>query len=303
MSVQASDIASPVPGRAGAGMRAAGQLLRHIAADPMGLLGLVLVLILVFTGINAEWLAPYDPNKISVPDRLLGPSWEHWVGTDHLGRDVLSRVIEGTQIALFVGVTAILSSMLGGLALGLLAGYGPRWLDNILVLVFDAIYSFPTVMLALALVTLLGPSLPTVMIVVVIGTLPAYARMVRTSTLAIKNADFVLAERSLGAGTLRVLLRHILPNVVGPLFIIGSMDIPVAITLEAGLSFLGLGVRPPTPSWGRILNDGYSFIRETPWVVIGGGVPLIIATLGFTFLGEALRDTLDPKLRRQLRNG
>src|SRR5690606_14863145 len=137
---------------------------------------------------------------------------------------------------------------------------------------------------------------------VVIGTLPAYARMVRTSTLAIKNADFVLAERSLGAGTLRVLLRHILPNVVGPLFIIGSMDIPVAITLEAGLSFLGLGVRPPTPSWGRILNDGYSFIRETPWVVIGGGVPLIIATLGFTFLGEALRDTLDPKLRRQLRN-
>jgi peptide/nickel transport system permease protein len=238
-----------------------------------------------------------------VPERLQGPSWAHWVGTDHLGRDVLSRVIEGTQIALFVGVTAIVASMLGGLTLGLLAGYGPRWLDNILVLVFDAIYSFPTVMLALALVTLLGPSLTTVMIVVVIGTLPAYARMVRTSTLAIKNADFVLAERSLGARTPRVLLRHILPNVVGPLFIIGSMDIPVAITLEAGLSFLGLGVRPPTPSWGRILNDGYSFIRETSWVVIGGGVPLIIATLGFTFLGEALRDTLDPKLRRQLRNG
>lgn len=303
MSAPASETIGPLPGRAGLGLRATGQLLRHIGADPMGLLGLALVVLLVFTGVFAEWLAPYDPNKIAVPDRLQGPSWAHWVGTDHLGRDVLSRVIEGTQIALFVGVTAIVTSMLGGLTLGLLAGYGPRWLDHILVLLFDSIYSFPTVMLALALVTLLGPSLPTVMLVVIVGTMPAYARLVRTATLSIKNADFVLAERSLGAGTPRVLLRHILPNVVGPLFIIGSMDIPVAITLEAGLSFLGLGVRPPTPSWGRILNDGYSFIRETPWVVIGGGVPLIIATLGFTFLGEALRDTLDPKLRRQLRNG
>jgi peptide/nickel transport system permease protein len=302
VSAPASEAILRAPGRGETGLRAVGQLLRHITADPMGLLGFCLVVLLLFTGIFAEVIAPYDPNKIAVPDRLLEPSWQHWVGTDHLGRDVLSRVIEGTQIALFVGITAIVTSMLGGLALGLLAGYGPRWLDNLLVLMFDAVYSFPTIMLALALVTLLGPSLATVMVVVIVGTMPAYARLVRTSTLAIKNADFVLAERSLGAGTPRVLIRHILPNVVGPLFIIGSMDIPVAITLEAGLSFLGLGVRPPTPSWGRILNDGYSFIRETPWMVIGGGVPLIIATLGFTFLGEALRDTLDPKLRRQLRS-
>jgi peptide/nickel transport system permease protein len=302
VSAPASEALGPAPASPSAGLRAVGRLVRHVAADPMGLLGLCLVLLLVFTGVFAEWLSPYDPKKIAVPDRFQGPSWAHWVGTDHLGRDMLSRVIEGTQIALFVGVTAIVTSMLGGLALGLLAGYGPRWLDHLLVLLFDAIYSFPTVMLALALVTLLGPDLTTVMLVVVVGTMPAYARLVRTSTLSIKNADFVLAERSLGARTPRVLLRHILPNVVGPLFIIGSMDIPVAITLEAGLSFLGLGVRPPTPSWGSILNDGYSWIRETPWIVIGGGVPLIISTLGFTFLGEALRDTLDPKLRRQLRN-
>jgi peptide/nickel transport system permease protein len=190
--------------------------------------------------------------------------------------------------------------MIGGLALGLVAGYGPRWLDNLLLLLFDTAYSFPRIMLALAVVTILGPSLTTVLIVVIFTTIPAYARLVRTSTMSVKAAEFVMAERSMGAGTPRVLIRHILPNIVGPLFIVASMDIPSVITLEAGLSFLALGVPPPAPSWGRILNEGYAFINDTPWVVIGGGVPLILATLGFTFLGEALRDVIDPKLRRQV---
>jgi peptide/nickel transport system permease protein len=287
-------------GRAAAGLRATGRGLRQIVADPMGLVGLSLVLLLIFTGVFADWLAPYNPDQIAVRERLQDPSWQHLVGTDHLGRDVLSRVIKGTQIALLVGVSATIISMIGGLTLGLLAGYGPRWLDNALLLLFDAVYSFPTIMLALAVVTLLGPSLSTVKLVVVVGAIPVYSRLVRTATLAVKGADFIMAERSMGASTPRVLVRHILPNVVGPLFIIASMDIPTVIAIEAGLSFLGLGVRPPTPSWGRILNEGYAFIRETPWVVIGGGVPLIFATLGFTFLGESLRDTLDPKLRRQI---
>jgi peptide/nickel transport system permease protein len=290
-------LAAPAP--ADGRLIATGRGLRRIVADPMGLVGLTLVVLLLFVGLFADWLVPYDPNLITVRDRLQDPSWQHLVGTDHLGRDVLSRVLKGTQIALFVGVSATLLSMLGGLAFGLLAGYGPRWLDNILVLLFDATYSFPRIMLALALVTILGPSLLTVVLVVIVTTVPAYARLVRTAAMSVKNSDFILAERSMGAGTPRVLIRHILPNVVGPLFIVASMDIPSVITLEAGLTFLGLGVRPPTPSWGRILNDGYSFIRETPWIVIGGGVPLIIATLGFTFLGETLRDVIDPKLRRQ----
>ncbi len=291
MSAEVSRIAPAAAARVGG-------FVRRIAADPMGCLGLTLVTLLLFTGVFADLLVPYDPIKIAVPERLMDPSWAHPLGTDQLGRDVLSRVIKGSQIALGVAVSAITLSFAGGVILGLLAGYGPRWLDNVLLLLFDAVYSFPSIMLALAIITLLGPSLGTVVLVVVIGSVPVYARLIRTQTLTVKTSEFVLAERSMGAGRFRIMARHILPNVIGPLLIVASMDVPVVITIEAGLSFLGLGVRPPAPSWGRILNDGYTQIRDTPWIVIGGGIPLIVTTLGFTFLGEALRDQLDPKLRK-----
>lgn len=187
-----------------------------------------------------------------------------------------------------------------GLTLGLIAGYGPRWLDNSLMLLFDSVRSFPTVMFALAVVTLFGPSLNTVMIVVIVTQIPIYGRMVRSQTLALRDAEFILAERALGAGFFRIIGMHMLPNVIGPLLILASMDIPFVITIEAGLSFLGMGVRPPTPSWGTILNDGYSYIYNTPWPVIAGGIPVILTTLGFTFLGESLRDVFDPKLRKEI---
>ena len=273
-------------------------LVQRIAAEPMGLLGLSLVLLLIFTGLFADWLAPYDPIKINVKERLADPSWTHVFGTDYLGRDVFARVIKGSSIALLVAASTTALSVLGGLTLGLLAGYGPRWLDNFLLLIFDTVYSFPSIMLQLAVITLLGPSLGTVVLVIVMATIPAYARLVRTSTLSVKASEFILAERSMGASLPRITIRHLLPNVVGPLLIIASMDVPVVIAIESGLSFLGLGVRPPAPSWGNILADGFSFIRDAPWIVIGGGIPLILASLGFTFLGEALRDQLDPKLRR-----
>jgi len=275
--------------------------LRRVTREPMGILGLVLVAIVLFCGLAADLVAPHDPLAIDIAARFVPPSWLHPLGTDQLGRDLLSRVIMGSRIAMTVAVSAIAFSLLAGIALGLVAGYGPRWLDNALLLAFDAVYSFPTIMLALAIITLLGPSLATVVLVVVLGTAPVYARLIRTQTLAIKTSEFVLAERSLGAGPVRILARHILPNVVGPLLIVASMDVPGVITIEAGLSFLGMGLPPPAPSWGRILNDGYAFIRTTPWIVIAGGAPLILTTLGFTFLGESLRDTLDPKLRRILR--
>ena len=222
----------------------------------------------------------------------------HFLGTDQLGRDVYSRVVYGGRIALWVSLVAVSLSLLGGLVLGMLAGYGPRWLDNLLVLVFDAVRSFPTIMFALAMVTLLGPSIPTIITVIVVASIPVYGRIVRIQTLSMKETEFVLAERALGAGPVRILFSHILPNVIGPLLILASMEIPVVITIEAGLSFLGLGVRPPTPTWGSILQDGYQYIRDTPWLVIAGGLPLILTTLGFTFLGEALRDAFDPKLNR-----
>ena len=179
----------------------------------------------------------------------------------------------------------------------MLAGYGPRWLDWLMLTCFDTVRSFPSIMFALAVVALVGPSLNAIIFVVIVISTPAYGRIVRTSTQALRNSDFILAERSMGVPAARILAVHVLPNVVGPLLILASMDIPSVIAMEAGLSFLGLGVRPPTPSWGTILNDGYAFIRNTPWPIIAGIGPLILVTLGFTFLGEALLEIIDPKRR------
>ena len=269
--------------------------LRRLLAEPLGVIGLVLVLAVLLVAIFAPLVALHSPIALAPINRFLPPSEEHLLGTDHLGRDLFARVVYGSRIALSVSLGATLLSLLLGVTTGLVAGYGPRWLDNGLLLVFDALKSFPTVMLALALVTLVGPSLDAVILVVIISAAPSYARMARTQTLAVRHAEFVLAERSLGAGPGRIIATHILPNIIGPILIVASMDIPVVVAIEAGMSFLGLGVRPPTPSWGSILNDGFSYIRESPWPVISGGLPIVITTLGFTFLGEALRDTFDPK--------
>ena len=269
--------------------RAALRLLR----EPLGAFALVLVVGVIAAAVFADVLASADPSKIAPRDRFMAPGMEHLLGTDQLGRDLFSRVLFGGRIALTVALGSTGVSLLIGVALGLVAGYGPRWLDNLLILLFDAIKSFPTVMLALAFVTLFGPSLT----VVVIVNVPGYARIIRTQTIALKSAEFVTAAQSMGAGTARILRVHILPNVIGPILILASMDIPVVIAIEAGMSFLGLGVRPPTPSWGAILNDGFANIRETVWIVFAGGMPIILTTLGFTFLGEALRDIFDPRLK------
>lgn len=287
-----------VGARPNAGWQALKEGLGRVVAEPLGLLGLVLVSIMVASALLADLIVPYDPIAIDPRNRLLPPSLDHWLGTDQLGRDLFSRVVMGGRVALEVALVCISLALSIGIVLGMLAGFGPRWLDNILILLFDTVRSFPTVMFALAVVTLVGPSLETVILVVVVTSIPTYGRIVRTQTQALRNNQFILAERSMGASMGRILGVHILPNVIGPMLILASMDIPVVITIEAGLSFLGLGVRPPTPSWGSILNDGYSFIRNTPWPIIAGGIPLIITTLGFTFLGEALRDTFDPKLRK-----
>jgi peptide/nickel transport system permease protein len=275
------------------------ETLRRLRGDVLGLGGLVTVLLIGAASLAAPWISPYDPNEIDVYSRLLPPSPEHWLGTDQLGRDLVSRLLFGGRVALKVSIVAISVAMALGIALGMLAGYGPRWLDRILVVAFDTIRSFPTIMFALAVMALVGPSLNTVIGVIIIASVPVYARVVRTQTRAMRERDFVLAERAMGASTVRILWYHLLPNIIAPLFILASMDVPVVVGMEAGLSFLGLGVKPPIASWGSILNDGYSYIRNSPWPIIGGGVPLILVTLGFTFLGESLRDIFDPKLRRK----
>ena len=275
-------------------------LVNHMLKDRLAMIGLILVVIITGSAILAPYIVPHNPNKLNVRHRLKAPSSEHLLGTDQLGRDVFSRVIIGSRVALQVALVSISVAGSIGLILGMLAGFGTKWLDSILIILFDSIRSFPTIMFALAVVTLVGPSLNTVILVVIVTSIPVYGRIVRTQTQAIIHNDFIMAEKAMGAGKVRIILVHILPNVIGPLLIIASMDIPVVVTIEAGLSFLGLGVRPPTASWGTILNDGYAFIRNTPWLVIAGGAPLILTTLGFTFLGEALRDVFDPKLRREV---
>jgi peptide/nickel transport system permease protein len=297
----ASGKAPSPPALVARAFRSALRIGRAAAAQPLGGLSLGLVALLIAGALLAPQLASHDPAAIDLDARFEGPSASHWLGTDHLGRDTWSRVLFGLRVALRVALSATAIALSVGLLLGLLAGLGPRWLGTPLVLVFDTVSAFPTLLFALAVVTLFGPSATTVILLVAISYAPTYGRMARTQSAALRGAEFLQAERAMGVSLPRLLFVHALPNVIGPLLIVASMDVPVVITIEAGLSFLGLGVQPPTPSAGSILNDGYTFVRNTPWLVLAGALPLVLATLGFTFLGEALRDALDPRLARERR--
>ncbi|MER9793287.1 ABC transporter permease [Mesorhizobium sp. M0213] len=274
--------------------------LRQFSKNPLGMLGVVLVILIAASAIFAPLIITHDPIRIMVGPRLAAPSLDFLLGTDQLGRDTFSRTIMGGRIPLLVAFASLGSALAIGVVLGLTAAFGPRWLDNLLLLFFDTIRSFPGIIFALAIIALLGPSLASIIFVIAITSVPIYARVVRTQAQALCSSEYIAAERSMGAGTTRILGVHVLPNVIGPLLILVSMDVPAVIAWEAGLSFLGMGVRPPTPDWGAILNDGYSYINQTPWLVIASGIPIVLATLGFTFLGEALRDMFDPKLRKDL---
>lgn len=268
------------------------------ARNAQGVIGLILVILFICSAVFAPVLAPYDPLAMDIPARLSGPTWEHLAGTDQLGRDTFSRILYGGRVALQVAAIGVSASLMLGMLLGMIAGFGPRWLDNLLLLIFDAVRSFPTIVMALATVALLGPSIELVLAIIIVTSIPQYARVARTSTMSLRGTEFIQAERALGASIPRILWHHVLPNILGPLMILAAMEVPVVVSVEAGLSFLGLGVLPPTASWGTLLNEGYLVIRDAPWMVVATGIPLILTTLGFTFLGEALRDIFDPRLGR-----
>jgi peptide/nickel transport system permease protein len=253
--------------------------------------------------IFAPILAPFDMARQDIPNRLDGPSAVHWLGTDHLGRDILSRLIYGSRIAIGTALPAVAAAILLGSLIGALAGYISGWVDNVVIMFLDTVQAFPAIVLALAFLAIIGPSRGSVIFVIAFGLIPGYARVFRAQVLAIKETPFIEAERSLGAPSLSILLVHIFPNIIPSLIVLAAMDIPGAMIVEAGLSFLGLGVSPPTPSWGVILSEGFNTIRSSPWAVLWGSLTLMLATLGFTFFGEALRDLLDPtisSLRRTL---
>jgi peptide/nickel transport system permease protein len=271
-------------------------VLGDVLRRPLGALGFLIVLIFMLTVIFAPVLAPYDYAQQDIPNMLQGPSSKYLLGTDHVGRDLLSRIIHGSRIALGVAVPAVGIALTCGVVLGLISGYTGGTVDDIVLVILDSLRAFPAVILALTILALLGPSLVNVIIVIGLAWIPGYARIARAQVLSAKQNVYVEAERSLGASTWRIVLVHILPNILAPLLILAAMDLPVVITFEAGLSFLGLGVRPPTPSWGVILSDGFNFIRQSPWPITWAGLTLIVTTLGFTLFGEALRDVLDPRL-------
>ena len=271
-------------------------VLGQVLEQPLGALGFVIVVAFLLLVLFGPLLAPYDYAEQNLSRILEGPSKDYLLGTDHLGRDLLSRIMYGARIALITAVPTVMISVIGGVILGLLSGFLGGRVDDGIVIVLDSIQAFPGVILALAILALLGPSLVNEIIVIGIAWIPAYARITRAQAMSAKNQMYVEAERSLGATNGRILASHVLPNILAPLLILAAMDLPVVITFEAGLSFLGLGVRPPTPSWGVILSDGFKFVRNSPWPILWAGLALAITTLGFTVFAEALRDVLDPKL-------
>lgn len=270
---------------------------RRVLRDSTGLLGFIFVALIVLVAIFAPWLAPYAPDEIDVLNRLAPPSAEHWLGTDQLGRDTLSRLIHGSRIALVAALPAVFLGAFVGIVLGLIAGYFGGIIDSILLTVFDIVRSFPAMLFAIAIIALTGPSMVMVVAIMAATRFPTYGRLVRAQVLSVREEEYVTAARALGSPTPRIMRLDLLPNVIAPLFIQAAMDIPVVITFEAGLSFLGLGVPPPTPSWGSILQDGYSYVRATPWLITFGSAVLVIATLGFTFFAESLRDAFDVRIR------
>ncbi|MBN8942161.1 MAG: ABC transporter permease [Rhizobiales bacterium] len=263
-----------------------------------GLVGLVIVTVVVAAALFAPWLATHDPDALDVMNRFAGPSWQHWLGTDHLGRDLYSRLIHGARVAMAVAVTAIALALTVGTLLGILAASLPARSERFILILFDIISSFPSLVLALAVVAVFGPSTLLVVIIVAVTLIPHFGRVARAQVLTVATAPFIEAERILGASFPRIVLSHLLTNIAGPLVVLASMDVPVVITIEAGLSFIGLGVRPPLASWGTLIYDGYAYLSDSTLPVLISSAALGIATLGFTLFGEALRDAVDPRLNR-----
>jgi ABC-type dipeptide/oligopeptide/nickel transport system permease subunit len=270
-----------------------GRFLKHRLA--VG--GLALILALILLALSARQVAPHDPLRQDLPHALAGPSIEFPLGTDEFGRCILSRILFGARLSLLVGVIATAIGAGAGILSGLAAGYFPR-LDAPVMRTMDVLLAFPSILLAIAIVAALGPSLGNVMIAVGVRSIPSFARLARSMVLSLKELEFVQGAAALGASHARVLFRHILPNSVSPLLVFSSMQVATAILLAAILSFLGLGVQPPTPEWGKMVSDGRAYLLEAPHVSLFPGLAIFIAVMGFNCLGDGLRDALDPRVGR-----
>jgi peptide/nickel transport system permease protein len=257
--------------------------------------GILIVSVVVLGALTAPWLLPWDPATQDLPNRLQGPTWQHWFGLDELGRDILARVLLGARISLLVGVVVVGVSSVLGMAIGGVSGYYGGRIDQWIGRLMDVLMAFPGMLLAIALVAVLGPSLINVVLALTVIGWVGYARLVRGQVLRAREFEYVTAARALGAGTRRILIKHVLPSALPPLLVQATLGMAGAILSEAALSFLGLGVQPPTPSWGSMINGGRVHLLDAPHLTIFPGVLLAIVVLGFNFLGDGLRDAIDPR--------
>jgi peptide/nickel transport system permease protein len=273
------------------------RVLLRAAHSPQFVIGAALVLLFVLTAVLGPVVSPHSPTAQKMSQRLKPPSAEYPLGTDEFGRDVLSRILHGAMPSLQVSILSVTGSLIVGVFIGLLAGYRGGWVDTALMSLMDVLLAFPAVLLAIAILAVLGTALSNVILAIAIVNLPTFARLARGSTLATRELLYVEAARSLGVPPLMILWRHILPNIAAPLIVQTSLTIAIAILIEASLSYLGLGIQPPAPSWGNILASTYGFIQTNPWPSVFAGMAIAVAVLGFNLLGDGLRDVLDPTTR------
>jgi len=266
--------------------------------SPLMFIGAIIVSIVTLLALFAPWIAPYDPAEINVKVILMPPSWEHWCGTDTLGRDIFSRMLFGARISLAVGFVAVGISLLIGLMLGAIAGFNGGRIDGFIMRLTDMVLCFPTFFLILAVIAFLEPSIWNIMIIIGLTSWMGVARLVRAEFLSLRHREFVQAAESLGVSSMRMMWRYLLPNAMGPILVSAVLGIAGAVLVESGLSFLGLGVQPPTPSWGNILIEGKDNIEIAWWISMFPGLAILITVLGYNLLGEGLRDHFDPKLKR-----
>ncbi|MDJ0667052.1 MAG: ABC transporter permease [Desulfobacterales bacterium] len=271
--------------------------LREAGRNKSFLVGLAIMASLIAAALLADWISPYTYDEMVIVEALRPPSGQHWLGTDHLGRDSFSRLIHGSRIALKVGAIAVTIQTVVGVLLGLLAGYYGGWQDRVIIFLTDVIWALPPIVLAIAICTLLGPSLTNVIIAIAAVSWAQFTRIVRSKTQALKNMPYVEAARAMGESDLSIILRYILPNVIPVIIVLATLALPVAVVNTTALGFLGLGAQPPLPDWGVILSESMTYIRRAPWISIFPGLAIIYVVLGFNLLGEGLRDALDPRLK------
>jgi peptide/nickel transport system permease protein len=295
---QADPIEAPPSGWVTLG-RTLAEHLRH----PGLAIGAVILTALLVVAALAPWLAPYPPTRTNMSNTLAPMSAAHWLGTDQFGRDVLSRVIVGTQVSLQVAFAVVALSLTAGTLIGALAGFAGGWIERVTLVVIDILLAFPGFLFALALVAARGSSLESVVIAVAIAFMPRVAAVMRSVVLTIKPRPFIEASRAIGMSEWRVLWRHVIPNAMPPVIVVATVSAATAILAEAGLSFLGLGVQPPTPTWGNIIADGNALITTNPWISLSAGIAIALAVIAFNLLGDGLRDTLDPQMKRQTGRG